>query len=647
MSDDTALADSDGFGFHDEPMRATGLHHFIERDYRDTSSPFQWARETAINALEAEASRILFGIEWQGVECANVYRRLIADDGWGMDPDELEAFFNTYGGSGKPIGGVHQNFGIGAKTTLLPWNQHGVVVVSWKNGEGSMIWIRKDPKSSEYGLRRWTVADDDGYPTDALVIEPYEDEELGIDFRTIGPEWIREGGHGTVLLLLGGTGNEDTITGAPGRDEAATRGLVYYLNARFWQLPNDVDIRVEHFMTPEREFWAKTREEAARTTAADDRSGPASWSQTRRVRGAKYYVESQKAAATDTFRAAEGVEIDWWLLQKDEYDDPAEPKQPYIATIYRDEVYDRSVYGAHYRWFGIVDSRIQKRLMLILRPPILDEDDESKAGVYPRSDRTGLLIRGGARAGEPLPIAEWANDFAANLPEPIRAEIAKLDSGLIGSIGDPEWKKKLADRIGTRMRQLRLLATARGRELVDPTHPGTAPRKARLKRKPRVAAPDARQQPKSGLDETGATTVGAATGSDPARKAKLAVDIPDYQWVEALNVEDGLIATYDAPKNTVFLKLDHPVIQNVIAYWQGRYHEQYAVSIRQDVLDVYGMHVAARVAHSESLRGLVPEKRILEDMRTDAALTVSMLGLVPEDHVLLTRLGGKYGRAAA
>jgi hypothetical protein len=51
----------------------------------------------------------------------------------------------------------------------------------------------------------------------------------------------------------------------------------------------------------------------------------------------------------------------------------------------------------------------------------------------------------------------------------------------------------------------------------------------------------------------------------------------------------------------------------VIAYWQGRYHEQYAVSIRQDVLDVYGMHVAARVAHSESLRGLVPEKRILEE----------------------------------
>jgi hypothetical protein len=489
-----------------------------------------------------------------------------------------------------------------------------------------MIWIRKDPKSGEYGLRRWTVADDDGYPTDALVIEPYVEENLGIDFGALGPDWIREAGHGTIVLLLGNTGSEDTITGAPGRDEAATRGLVYYLNARFWELPNDLDIRVEHFMTPEREIWAKTQQEASRTTTADDRGGPAAWSQTRRVRGAKYYVDSQNPIGSGTFAASENVAIDWWMLNEAEYDEPAEPKQPYLATVYRSEVYDRSTYGAHYRWFGVVDSRIQKRLVLILRPPLLDEED-----------------------GEPLPIAEWASEFAANLPEPIRAEIARLDSGLVGTVGDLEWKKKLADRIGTRMRQLRLLATERGRELVDPTHPGTTPRKARLKRKPRAAA-DAQEHPRSGLDERGAMTVGTTTGREPARRAKLAVDIPDYQWVEALNVEDvedGLIATYHADKNTVFLKLDHPVVQNVIAYWQGRYHEQYAVPIRQDVLDVYGMHVAARVAHSESLRGLVPEKRILEDMRTDAALTVSMLGLVPEDHVLLTRLGGKYGRAAA
>jgi hypothetical protein len=135
------------------------------------------------------------------------------------------------------------------------------------------------------------------------LIEPYEDEELGIDFASVGPDWIREAGHGTILLLLGNSGMEDTLTGAPGRDESPTRGLVYYLNARFWELPNDVDLRVEHFMTPEREAWAKTHEEASRTAAADHRGGPAAWSQTRRIRGAKYYVESQKTAANGTFAA--------------------------------------------------------------------------------------------------------------------------------------------------------------------------------------------------------------------------------------------------------------------------------------------------------------------------------------------------------
>jgi hypothetical protein len=646
MADGATLGVQESFGFHDEPMKATGLQFVIERDYRDVSSPFQWARETAMNAIEAGAQRILFGVEWQGVESKDVYRRFIADNGCGMDPDELEAFFNNYGGSGKPIGGVHQNYGIGAKTTLLPWNQHGVVVISWKDGEASMIWIRKDPRTGEYGLRRWTVADEDGYPTDALVVEPYVDDDVGIDFAAVGPEWIREEGHGTVVLLLGNSPSDDTILGAPGRSEEATRGLVYYLNARFWDLPNGVDLRVEHFMTPEREIWAKSQADAARTTASDDRGGPASWSQTRRVRGARYYIEAQNAVASGTFQAREGVNIDWWLLGTEEYDDPAEPKQPYIATIYKGEVYDRTIYGAHYRWFGIVDSRVAKRLVLIVRPPLLDEEDETKAGIYPRGDRTGLLIRGGARAGESLPISEWALDFASNLPEPIREELAKLDTGLTGSIGDPEWKRKLADRIGTRMRQLRLLATERGRELFTATHPGTAPRKVRLKRVPRVDGAT-KEAATSGLNESGATAVGTADGTDRGRKAKLAVDIPDYRWVEALNVDEGLIATYDAVENVVLLRVDHPVIQNVVAYWQSRYHDQYASSIRQDVLDVYGTHLAARIAHSESLRGLVAEKRIVEDLRSDAALTMSLLGLIPEDHVLMTKLGGKYGRAAA
>src|SRR5262245_52323052 len=91
------------------PMKASGIQHQVERVYREGGAN-QWVRETLINALEAEATRIEFGIEWQAVEGQGVYRRVIADNGVGMTPEELVGFFNVWGGGGKPIGGLHDNF---------------------------------------------------------------------------------------------------------------------------------------------------------------------------------------------------------------------------------------------------------------------------------------------------------------------------------------------------------------------------------------------------------------------------------------------------------------------------------------------------------------------------------------------------------
>ena len=119
------------------PMKTAGTEHLIERTYREGGT-FQWVRETYVNSAEAKATRVDYGIEWQGVENHGVYRRLIADNGRGMTGDELVAFFNTFGGGGKPIGGVHENFGVGAKTSLLPWNRYGMVVISWVDGEPAM-----------------------------------------------------------------------------------------------------------------------------------------------------------------------------------------------------------------------------------------------------------------------------------------------------------------------------------------------------------------------------------------------------------------------------------------------------------------------------------------------------------------------------
>ena len=72
----------------------------------------------------------------EGVESRGVYRRYIADNGRGMDPDELVAFFSQIGESGKAVGTRWDNLGWGAKLNLMPWNPLGIYVVSWQDRTG-------------------------------------------------------------------------------------------------------------------------------------------------------------------------------------------------------------------------------------------------------------------------------------------------------------------------------------------------------------------------------------------------------------------------------------------------------------------------------------------------------------------------------
>src|SRR5215211_77308 len=151
-------------------MRIGDTRPFIDRNYRDITQPGQWLRETFRNADEAEADNVHYGIEWQGVETQGVYRRYVADDGIGMDEADLGDFMLTYGGGGKPIGTEHENFGIGAKVALLPWNPAGLLVISYKSGQGYAMLMRGDER--EYGAAPWEAMDEDGEVVQAAVIDP-------------------------------------------------------------------------------------------------------------------------------------------------------------------------------------------------------------------------------------------------------------------------------------------------------------------------------------------------------------------------------------------------------------------------------------------------------------------------------------------
>jgi hypothetical protein len=173
------------------PMQTAGTHHFIERTYRE-SGQFQWVRELFTNADQAGATRVEFGVEWQAVENLGVYRRMIADNGKGMTAAQLVEFFNTFGGGGKPIGGAHENFGVGSKTSLLPWNRYGMVVISWVDGDASMIWVMRDEATEEYGLKVEKCLGPMNEPSLDPVYDPYEDTDHGCDWALVKPDWIED-----------------------------------------------------------------------------------------------------------------------------------------------------------------------------------------------------------------------------------------------------------------------------------------------------------------------------------------------------------------------------------------------------------------------------------------------------------------------
>ena len=628
------------------PMKTAGTHHFINRTYREGGA-FQWARETFVNAVEAQASIIEFGIEWQAVENLGVYRRVIADNGRGMTADELVEFFNTFGGGGKPIGDPHQNFGVGAKTSMLPWNGHGLVVVSWVDGEAAMIWVQRDPKSGAYGLRVFEAyGPDEDEPTLEPVVEPFYDPEEGCDWSKIRPSWMEQ--NGTVLILLGNDRMDDTVLGDPTRREADIKGLSSYLNRRVWHIEDDRHVTVDELRTTEREKWPRSDAEAhsVRGDAAYDRR-----TNQRKIEGAEHYVRypvktfrKGKLAESGVTELRDGTRISWFLWSGER---PAVQSYAaisgYTGTLYNNELYDVTAHAARYRSFGISEREVRQNLWIVVVPMPLGDDQ--KHGVYPRTDRNSLLLKGGPDAGEPLPINDWGAEFADALPDAIRDRIREARGGRQGSISDPTWRERLAERFGSLWRIPKLRVKMGGDYTVDPTQPGSDPRPHRVRRRAR------RVRPSGGVGGTaGRLNTGTAPGAKEAARTKVAGGIPTYRFVRKDEIgQEGILAAWhpndpDFPEGVVLLNVEHPVLESQIERWQAMYPPHHADAIADEVMNVYGQIAVAKVAHSEHLKSILTSTVVEEDLRSNEALTMSLLGLVAEEAVLSTRIGGRFGR---
>jgi hypothetical protein len=361
------------------PMTVDNVGFLLDRLGQDCS-PLQYLRELTQNAIEAvlrtgEPGQIIWDVDWTSYDLGDAPMKVcIVDTGDGMTGDDMLKFINQLSSSGSQQS-FTGNYGVGAKIAAATKNPAGVIYQSWKNGDGYMVQLEKNPADGKYGLRQWDLKDD----TFSHYF-PLDDD--------IKPAEI--GAHGTKVILVGVKTSDNTI--APPADAASpSRWISKYLNTRYFQFPSGVTVRA-------REGWDSPRTDKDRNVL-------------RTIMGQKSYL-NQHATASG-IQALSGAKVHWWIL-KDEaaisnnsgFIDSA----GHVAAMYQDELYDRATARAGtavLQRFGILFGH--KFVVLYVEP--LPAKGQA---LTTNTARTTLLLN-----GVPLPWEDWAYEFREKMPTPL------------------------------------------------------------------------------------------------------------------------------------------------------------------------------------------------------------------------------------
>ncbi len=615
-------------------LHITGASNFVNRMF-EACGTYQWAREFLKNSLEAEATRIEFGIEWQAVEKHGVYRRLVADDGRGMSRDELLKFFSTLGEGAKKIGGIHDNFGVGAKIASLPWNPEGLVVISCKDGHASMIWIVLDPDSGDYELVEF---ESDGEK--ACVIEPCLID--GIDWAAVAPGWIKN--HGTIVVLLGSEEYPDTVLGNPQAGEKDIKGLSVYLNSRFWDL-SGVEARVVELRSEKKSHWPQGAGDK------DDSRRP----NNRRVLGARYFLTDVQATQAPAGKLCDHdtllldgdrVAAEWYLWEGERPAIDSYAKKPgYIAVRYKGELFQLTSNKAHFRCFGIVEGKVQQNLTIILEPQHY-QINNGRWGIHPDQSRNRLIFTGNGEKGIEIPLSDWGLEFMASMPASILAAIRKARGDLSGSIEDEDYRKRLQDRFGNRWR-VKVLVKAKPGDRDKRPGNGTDDDVDVIERNGEHGGARRKRSKTVKVVSRKRATPG---GTDEGVERENPVDVPRFRLAHQDEFERpwhlALWAPHDPDGAAVLVNVDSAIMQEVVEYHQAQYPDVYAEEVAKTVRQVFGEVAACKIAHSQKLARNVPEEELDRDYRSEQALTVALMGLMAEETLIAQRLG-KLGRKKA
>jgi hypothetical protein len=111
----------------------------------------------------------------------------------------------------------------------------------------------------------------------------------------------------------------------------------------------------------------------------------------------------------------------------------------------------------------------------------------------------------------------------------------------------------------------------------------------------------------------------------------------DHPWHLALWLPN------DPDGPTVLMNEDSPILSEAIRHHQEQYPDVYAEEVAKIVKETYGEVAVCKIAHSQKLASQIPEEDLDQIYRSEAALTISLMGLLAEESLIGQRLG-KLGR---
>jgi hypothetical protein len=526
--------------------------------------PYQWLRELIVNGLESGAEQITIDpVNKELYQAYGAYKIVISDNGSGMTRDELVTYMSQIFNSGKSMGGVTDNMGIGARVTTLDWNSYGVVVLSVKNGESSMVWMHKNA-NNDYEIRDFWD-DDEDMEVAAREPDEYDIDGVTVDWDKVIPNFIKMSGHGTSVVLLGDEKHQETRLGqlrlngegwrmVDGEKKYANMPEWNYLQRRFWTI-GPVQIG-DYKWDPVHPEW-----NASIINALGYKE---SWNQHDRhpVYGALTNIfqpqgigKNKRPSVTwgvvDLPDAELPARVHWFLraepLPASLFSYWKKPALGYTAALYRDELYDHS--ERRFRHFGVGYSEVAQRCFFIVEPVTADgslTEAKGSIGVRPNNVRSRLLW---GDNDKDLPWEEWSRLFRAQLPEPIADAVKEYEKNLPTTEDlDPETYARIANYLDTtfpveRIRRRKDSDEKFGEQEGRGT--GSSSDTENQDKKPKVGAETGKTKGKSdektkktGDGDDSAGSLSHKPGDQPGQRYKGVGSLPRIQWLPVATLTD-------------------------------------------------------------------------------------------------------------